>query len=239
MKKKKHTFITKSKRHRFGEILVSKGTIKPEQLEEALSIQREEGGILGWIMVEKGFITESEVVRTLGEQFNLPLLRLKNFDIDADLISFFPEKFLYVNLIVPLCEYGEFILVCVADIPDDNVIEKLEEKGKELVVYISSVTDVSNTLKQHAPVEENDRREYISLRRKKLRGEYSEPVGGVDEQAESSKQEESGEQDTAGETEVFSETAATAEETALFANLDNAWESVFDEAEENLKSENS
>ena len=46
-------------------------------------------------MVEQGFITETEVVRTLSAQYSLPVLRSKNYEVDKELVESYPIDFLY------------------------------------------------------------------------------------------------------------------------------------------------
>jgi hypothetical protein len=51
-----------------GEMLVESGEITKEQLEKALQIQKEEGGLIGIILVNLGSIDEQTLVKYLASQ---------------------------------------------------------------------------------------------------------------------------------------------------------------------------
>ncbi len=51
-----------------GELLLENGEITQEQLDDALKIQKEEGGLIGIIMVNLGHITEQNLVKYLAMQ---------------------------------------------------------------------------------------------------------------------------------------------------------------------------
>jgi type IV pilus assembly protein PilB len=51
-----------------GEILVANGEITQAQLDEALAIQKEEGGLIGIILVNLGHVDEKSLVKYLAIQ---------------------------------------------------------------------------------------------------------------------------------------------------------------------------
>ncbi|PWU24410.1 MAG: hypothetical protein C5B48_06530 [Candidatus Rokuibacteriota bacterium] len=53
---------------KLGDLLVERGLIEPAELEYALAIQRENGGLLGEILVSVGFVTTTELAGALGGQ---------------------------------------------------------------------------------------------------------------------------------------------------------------------------
>ena len=217
--KRKRSCLRRLKRRRFGEVLLAQGSITQEQLDEALGIQEKDGGLIGDIMVNKGFITENEVVRSLSAQYALPVLRIRDYDVDKELVAAYSPEVLYVNLLLPLSRLGDMLLFAAADLPAENIIETLEEGDKhEVVFYIASSTDIMNALARHLQSTEDQITEYVSLRRRKSNRLRREKKTGAPEAVE-----------------VEEEQPAEAQE--LFTELDNAWESIFDEAEQNLKTE--
>jgi len=65
-----------------GELLVERGLITVEQLEEALNKQRQKGGLIGEILVDMGLVKEEDIAQTLTAQYGFPYLPLSNYDID-------------------------------------------------------------------------------------------------------------------------------------------------------------
>ena len=51
-----------------GEMLLENGEITRQQLDEALEIQKKEGGLLGIILVNLGYIGEQSLVKYLAVQ---------------------------------------------------------------------------------------------------------------------------------------------------------------------------
>lgn len=83
-------------RLRVGELLLRKGLITEEQLEEALREQARTGKRLGDILVEKGFI-EREILEKVLREYRASLEGLEDIqpeDIDKELAKYVPEKLL-------------------------------------------------------------------------------------------------------------------------------------------------
>jgi hypothetical protein len=53
---------------RLGELLIGEGLIEEPELEYALAVQRQKGGLLGEILVSLGFVATSEIATALGRQ---------------------------------------------------------------------------------------------------------------------------------------------------------------------------
>ena len=51
-----------------GEMLVENGVITKAQMEKALEVQQNEGGLIGIILVSQGIITEQKLVEYLAMQ---------------------------------------------------------------------------------------------------------------------------------------------------------------------------
>lgn len=64
---------TPQERHwrRLGRLLVEEGVVDEADLEYALEVQRENGGLLGEILVTCGFATSSEISAALGRQYGV------------------------------------------------------------------------------------------------------------------------------------------------------------------------
>jgi hypothetical protein len=80
-----------SKNVLIGELLLS--VITPEQLEEALTYQKEKGGRLGELLLTKfKVITEIDLVKALAEQFGMEYItNLTGMKLDMELIQKFPK----------------------------------------------------------------------------------------------------------------------------------------------------
>jgi type IV pilus assembly protein PilB len=61
---------------KLGELLVRANLITPEQLKEALELQKKEGGRIGSKLVKLGFVTEDNIVSFLSKQYGVPAINL-------------------------------------------------------------------------------------------------------------------------------------------------------------------
>ena len=72
---------------RLGELLVSRGLLGPEKVEEAILLQQKTGKKLGQIVVNKGWINEDTFLTTLAEQLGLPFIQMRLGLIDMEIFG--------------------------------------------------------------------------------------------------------------------------------------------------------
>jgi hypothetical protein len=86
-----------------GQLLIEKFGLTPQQLDEALAIQQRDGGFLGQILVQQGFITEETLCHALSSQLGIEvMLPLEEQAIDPSLVRKIPIGFTRKNRIVPV-----------------------------------------------------------------------------------------------------------------------------------------
>ena len=62
---------------RMGELLVSRGLLTREKVEEAIALQQKTGKRLGHIIISKGWVNEDVFLNTLAEQLGIPFIQLR------------------------------------------------------------------------------------------------------------------------------------------------------------------
>ncbi len=103
---------------RIGEILVRRCGVAAESIEKALTKQKEEGGLLGEILVKLRLIDEDQLALALALQLDMPYLRdlPRAEDITVDLIDKLPINFARQRLVLPLGrDAAGRVMVAVAD----------------------------------------------------------------------------------------------------------------------------
>lgn len=85
--------MAKPNRKRLGELLVEKGNITDEQLQQALTTQAESGGKLGQILVSLELVDETTMLMTLAEKIGIPFVDLIHHNIDKTLIDLLPANY--------------------------------------------------------------------------------------------------------------------------------------------------
>ena len=75
------------KKLRMGDLLVAAGAITEEQLQQALTLQKEKGQKLGKTLVEEGFISQELLIAGLTQQLGGEFIDLKACKLDDDVLN--------------------------------------------------------------------------------------------------------------------------------------------------------
>lgn len=98
-----------------GEILKEIRSLSEEALAEALQIQKEKGGRIGEILIQRGAIAEADLLKALGVQFGLPLWStISTEDMDISFTQHVPIQFLKKYKMVPVAT-PEGVYIAVND----------------------------------------------------------------------------------------------------------------------------
>ncbi|HUU33625.1 MAG TPA: ATPase, T2SS/T4P/T4SS family, partial [Vicinamibacterales bacterium] len=100
---------------RIGELLLKEKRITPEQLQEALSYQRANGGKLGANLVKLGFVKDEEITSLLSKQYGVPSISLNQFEIDPAVIKLVPAETAHKYQIIPLSRVGATLTIAMTD----------------------------------------------------------------------------------------------------------------------------
>ena len=100
---------------RLGEMLVKAGLITAEQLQEALDVQNKNGEKLGYNLVKLGHVREDDITQLLSEQYGVPSINLRHFEIDDAVIKLIPSEVAQKYLVVPVNRTGATLTIAMAD----------------------------------------------------------------------------------------------------------------------------
>ncbi|MDC4207067.1 MAG: ATPase, T2SS/T4P/T4SS family (plasmid) [Candidatus Manganitrophus sp.] len=103
---------------RLGEILIDKGILTSQQLEEVLQLQAERKIRLGEVVVKKGWISSQTLAQTLAAHFHLPYIDLREFSPAAHLVKSFPKALAVEYQVLPIKEEGEKLMIALSDPTD-------------------------------------------------------------------------------------------------------------------------
>src|SRR5438270_6485390 len=100
---------------RLGDLLVKEKVITPEQLEQALKSQKEQGTRLGSALVKLGFLSDEDVTNFLSRQYGVPAINLQYFEIDSSVVKLIPEETAKRYQILPLSRVGASLTIAMVD----------------------------------------------------------------------------------------------------------------------------
>ncbi len=128
---------------KIGEILLRKGLISEGDISRTLEIQKtdEVRRRFGEILMDGG-LAEEGIFSALSEQFDMPIIELKDFpqEIPLEKISF---SFLEKNLILPLEIRNNVLKIAVGDPTNTEGIEALKASfGYDISVSLAKRTDI-------------------------------------------------------------------------------------------------
>jgi len=100
---------------RLGEILIKEKLLTPEQLQQALDYQKENGGRLGACLVKLGLVSDEEVTSVLSRQYGVPSINLKYYEVDPSVIKLVPQETAVRYQVLPLSRVGSTLTIAMTD----------------------------------------------------------------------------------------------------------------------------
>lgn len=100
---------------RLGDLLVKEKVITPEQLDQAIKMQKESGSRLGSALVKLGFLSDEDVTNFLSRQYGVPAINLSYFEIDGSVVKLVPYDTAKRYQILPLSRVGASLTIAMVD----------------------------------------------------------------------------------------------------------------------------
>lgn len=100
---------------KIGEMLLKAGLITQDRLKEALEAQKKNGGKLGYNLVKLGFVKEDDITQLLSEQYGVPSINLRHFEIEASVVTLIPAEVAQKYLAIPVNRTGATLTLAMAD----------------------------------------------------------------------------------------------------------------------------
>jgi type IV pilus assembly protein PilB len=100
---------------RLGDLLVKEKVISPEQLDQAVRVQKESGARLGSVLVKLGFLSDEDVTNFLSRQYGVPAINLSFFEIDPQVVKLIPHETAKRYQILPLSRVGASLTIAMVD----------------------------------------------------------------------------------------------------------------------------
>jgi len=133
-----------------SDVLIEKGLLAPQQLEEALSLHRAEGLRLDRAIVQLGFLTERQVLEVMSEQLHLPLVNLEDVVIDPDTLRSLPARIVYRKRLVPISRSNGTLNVATSDAFDLYAFDDIRlMTGLKIQPVLATREEIEKVIKIH------------------------------------------------------------------------------------------
>ncbi len=105
-------------RKSIGQLLLDKGLVEKEQIQKALEYQQQSGEKLrlGEILVQFNYVSEEDVLKCIGEQFDVPVVDLSKIRPEIEAVDTVPRSTARMHNILPLKKAGNSLVVAISDL---------------------------------------------------------------------------------------------------------------------------
>ena len=109
-----------------GEFLIERRIIGKEQLVEARTLAKSNGGKVHDILVKQGYATSEQVMQAMADMHGYEFFDLRDVPIPPSVVELVPESVARENAVIPLAEEDGALKVLVSDPFDFDTFEKLQ-----------------------------------------------------------------------------------------------------------------
>ncbi len=126
---------------RIGEVLSELGYITEEQMDQALSYQKEHREMrVGQILVELGFVTESQVLEALAARLGLEIVNIGQLTVDLQAVAMIPRDLAQKQNILAIHRSGSTLMVATNDPLNYFGLEEVRQRtGCQLETRLSEL----------------------------------------------------------------------------------------------------
>ena len=118
--------VTKKHKVRIGEMLLDYGLITHDQLSGALDRQIHDGGRIGSVLEDMGYLDCDTLLSVLSKQYNIPSVNLFEVKIPQDILGLLPFEQVKSFKVLPFKKTDNTISLAMVDPNDINAIQNVE-----------------------------------------------------------------------------------------------------------------
>ncbi len=137
----------KSFGERIADILIEDGLLLPSQLEEAQELQKKQGGRLLKLLTDNQFVTEQDMVISMGRCLDKPPINLGKVRVPEPVMNLVPKDMAKSYKLVPVALLGNKLFVAMADPMNVLALDDLRTRTKlEIIPMIATERSVNEAL---------------------------------------------------------------------------------------------
>lgn len=137
-------------RKRLGEVLIEAELITNEQLEATLELQKQKKLPLGELLISLGFLTETQLYKSLEYLLRIPYVELVATTVDPEAVLMLNEQSALKHMTIPIRKNGNELTVVMRDPLNYNSIDELRAMtGMEIKECIAPESDIRNAIDRY------------------------------------------------------------------------------------------
>ena len=132
------------------QLLLTRGLVGQEQLEEAMATAEQRGRSLGRVLIEMGYVSEAGLVAILAEQLGLEFVDLGEASIDASAVALVPEGTARRHSCIPVRFEDNILVIAMADPANVVAVDDIRALTKRDVhTVVSTKADVQSAINRY------------------------------------------------------------------------------------------
>lgn len=140
-----------------GSMLLEKKLITPDQLKNAVELQKIKGGYLSQRLIELNYVKDSDITTQLTCEFGFCYLPIKSYTISDDAIKTIPSEIACDYCVLPVEKSDKLLTIAMADPSSKGVIEILRQVSHcEIIVLISTRSEIKEAIEKYYAVRFRD-----------------------------------------------------------------------------------
>ncbi len=139
--------MAKTVKEKIIDILIESKGIKQDDLDAAVDLQKSKGIGLDRALIERGLVTEQELLILLVKELNIPPINLSKYKIDPALHDLIPERTARQYHAIPISELGHTITVALSDPFNIFAIDDLRNiTGHDIDITIATDSEIMQAI---------------------------------------------------------------------------------------------
>jgi type IV pilus assembly protein PilB len=134
----------------FTDVLIKKGILGVDQIQEAKTLQQQTGAKLQDALIKLGYVSLEEIMSAIAEHSGLKAVDLTGMTIPQVIIDTVPESVARENVVIPLSEEGGSLQIVMSDPSDYETVTKLQFiLNKEIQPVIAPKEQIVEAINRH------------------------------------------------------------------------------------------
>lgn len=137
-------------KRRLGDVLLEQELVTLEQIEECVEAQRSGGSSLASVLVERGYLSEEDLVVTLSDQLGIPHMRVSNYNIPQEVLDEVPEHLARQYQMLPVSVTGDVLTLAMADPLNIIALDDLRNQSSyEIEPVVAIASELTGAIERH------------------------------------------------------------------------------------------
>jgi HD-like signal output (HDOD) protein len=133
-----------------GKLLIKEGLVTTEQVQEALRLQRDQGGKTFEILIRLGHLDKDGLHGALSRQPGVASIELSRVQVDPALTELIPKELALKQLVLPIDKLGKLLTVAMACPLDKETIAEIERlTGLKVKGMLCRYDDIATAVDKH------------------------------------------------------------------------------------------